>query len=812
MLDAIRQDARYAARALARSPLFTLIAVLSIAIGVGATTAIVTLANSLLFRPLPGIGDPDRLVLIGRTQDGQGFDNFSWPNFADYRAQSKAVAGMAALRMEPHALSLRGPEGGEPIHGTSVSGNFFSVLQARPARGRFFAAEEDGAPGTGAVVVLSHRFWQKRFAGADSIVGRTVVLNGQPMTVVGVAEEGFQGPFVLAPDLWLPMSAATMLGIPASLFQSREAVWLVAVGRLASGATLARAQTELDAIAARLRQAYPQENEGKGVRVTPTSAFPGEMRTLVAGFMAVLFAVAAMVLVIASTNVAGMLLARAVVRQREIAVRLALGATRGRLVRQLVTESLLVFLLAGAIGVALAYAMVQGLLALVPRLPLPVAIETGIDWRVLAFALGASLVTGVLAGLVPAWQSTSDSLVPALKADAGHTGRRLRLRNALLVAQIAFSMLLLIVAGLFGRTLLRARAIDPGFDPRGVHVASLDMRLAGYDSLSGRQFTEALYERAVALPGVRAAAFTAMLPLDGGGLGLGPLQVDGRTPPDERRGWNVDWNVVSPGYFEVMRMPLARGRDFTAADRAGSPDVAIVNELFAEALWPGQDPIGRTIRNGERTLTVIGVARNAKYRTLGEPPRNFIFVALAQRWFERTSLVLRHDAPDGALNTPLRRLVASIDPALPILDQRSLEDQTATSLFPQRVALWVSANLGVVALLLALLGIYGVTAFAVAQRTREIGVRIALGAQRGAVLAMVLRQGVVLAAIGIAIGSAAGVGVTRLLQSLLYGVSPADAVAFAGAAALLGVAAVAASWLPARRAAGVDPVVALRSE
>ena len=811
MFDPVRRDARFALRGLLRSPVFTVIAIVSIGVGVGATTAIVTLANTLLLKPPPGIGKPEKLVTVGRTQEGRGFDNFSYPNYLDYQAGTRTLLALAAVRMEPQPLSLAGPAGGEAIQGGLVTGNFFDVLQARPSAGRFFHADEDRPGGAGAVTVLNHRFWRTRFAADPAVVGRKIVLNGSPFTVVGVAAERFQGPFVMAPDLWIPLRASSLLGRPEDIFNSRQAVWLIGIGRLARDASRDAVQAELGAVAARLAQEYPDANAGKGIRVMPVSLFPGDVGSMVGAFMAMLLGVAGLVLLIASTNVAGMLLARAAARQREIAVRLALGASRGQLVRQLATESVILFLAAGAAGVALSYWLVRGLMALVPTLPVQLAFDPRVDWRVLAFALVISLVTGLAAGLVPALQSTRPALVPALKLEAGHAGRRQRLRGALLVSQLAFSMLLLVVAGLFARALAHARAIDPGFDPHNVEIASLDLDLANYDAPRGLGLTATLLDRVRAMPEVRFAAFSAMLPLGGGGLGLGGVQVEGRTAPDRRRGWDEDWDIVTPGYFRTLGIPLVRGRDFSEADRQGAPDVAILNQRFAGQLWPGEEAIGRTFRNGDRTVTVVGIARDAKYRTLGEDPRNFVYVPLAQRYLPRMSLLVR-TAKEASVGSAVRRTLAELDKGLPILDQRTLEEQTATSLFPQRVALWVAGSLGAVALLLALLGIYGVTAMSVAQRTREIGVRMALGAARGHVLGLVVRQGVLLAGMGVGIGAAAALAATRLLGSLLYGVPAADAIAFAGAAALLSGAAVAASWIPARRAARIDPVIALRAE
>jgi predicted permease len=810
-MQGLIQDARHAARGLARGPVFTLTAVLSLAIGIGATTAIFSIVNTLLLTSPPGIGAPDRLVSMGRTQEGRGFDNMSWLNYVDYRDRNTTLSGLAAMEFQPRALSLAGSGGGEAVEGNVVSGNFFEVLQARPALGRFFLAEEDRTPRSHPVVVLSHHFWAERFNGDSSIVGGKIVLNGSPFTVVGVAAERFHGPAVLAPDLWVPVMASPLLGSPADILSNRAGVWLMAVGRLKPDVGLAEAQADLSILARQLEQSFPQENRGKGVRLAPISLFPRDIESVVRGFMAFLLALSGLVLLAAGTNVAGMLLARAAARRREIAVRLAIGASRGRLLQQLLTESVLLFLIAGAVGAVLARWLVAGLMSLLPRLPVQIVFEPRIEWRVLAFTLAVSLVAGLLAGLVPALQSTRPSLAPELRSDTSGSGSRLRLRSGLLVAQMAFSMLLLVIAGLFSRALMKARAIDPGFDPRGVQVASFDFNLARYDAASGQRFGDILLQRIQALPGVESVALTRMLPLNGGGLGLGGIDVPGREAPNPDVGWSADWNIVTPGYFDVMHMPLVAGRGFTDRDRDGAAEVAIINQTLAEQIWPGESAVGKTFLNDDRSLTVIGVARDAKYRSLGEAPRGFVYVAFGQRYNSRMSLIVR-SAGGAGIAPQIRTLVAELDRNLPILNDATLEEQTAIGLFPQRVALWVAASLGGVALLLAVLGIYGVTAYGVARRTREIGIRIALGSPRASVLGLVLRQGVALASVGVALGVAATLGVTQLLRGLLYGVPGTDPVALGGAAALLVLAALVASWIPARRAARVDPVVALRSE
>ena len=813
MLDSARQDARYAARGLARSPVFSLTAILSIAIGVGGTAAIYSLANALLLSAPSGVGNPDQVVNIGRTQDGRGFDNFSYLTFADYRQRNSTFSGMAAVEFTPRPVSLRGADGGIAIEAAVVSASFFSVLEARPALGRFFLDEEDRTPRTHAVAVLNHDFWREQFSGDSAIVSRAIVLNGTPFTVVGVAAEGFHGPAFASADVWVPMMASPWLGTSETMLtESRRGVWLMAIGRLKDNVGVAQAQADLSTIAAQLAQDYPDILEGQGARVLPLSLFPGDMRGMVMLFTTFLFVLTGLVLVIGGMNVAGMLLARSASRRREIAVRLAIGASRGRIVRQLVTESALLFSIAGVAGALLATWVLRALMSLLPSLPFSVAIQPSIDWRVVLFALAVAVFAGILAGLAPALQSTRPSLAPELRGDAGGGARRRqRLRSTRLVLKVSFAMQLLVVAGLFARALIKAKTIDPGFDPRGIHVATLDLGLVNHTDETGRAFIDRLVSAAASLPGVESVAMSRQIPLEGGGMSLGEILVDGRPAPGESPSWNADWNIVSPGYFDVMRIPVLRGREFTETDRAGAPDVAVMNERLASLIWPGEDPIGKTFRNDNRVVTVVGIARDGKYRTLGEQPRGFVYVPFAQRYLGTMSLLVR-SAPGAPLTQPVRRLVAGLDPSLPILLSDTMEARVAIGLFPQRVAIWMSGVLGAVALLLALIGIYGVTAFGVAQRTREIGIRIALGSSQRSVLTSVLGEGLRLGGIGVAIGLIGAVAATRLLESMLFGISGTDPIALGAAGTVLLAAALVASWVPARRAARVHPMVALRQE
>jgi len=809
------QDLRFAARLLRRSPLFTLVAVASLAVGIGANTTIFSVVNSLLVRPRPGVVEAG-LVDVGRTQDGAGFDNMSYPNYLDYREASRGVLeDLAALSIEPRPMSLALGDGATRIYGQTVSGNFFDVLGVGPAAGRFFLPEEDAVPGERLVAVASHRFWQDQFGGDRSLVGRTVTLNGQPFTIVGIAPEDFTGTMVLQPDVWVPINAVG----DRALLSSRAGVWLRGIGRLSPEVTIAQAQSVLSTVAARLERAYPDADRGKGVVVLASSAFPADLGRYVRAFLSLLMGLVGLVLLIASVNVAGMLLARATVRRREIAVRLAVGAGRGRIVSQLVTESLLLFAAGGAAGLLLAVWLRSLLVALLPQLPLPVAIALPLDGRVLAFTMLVSLAAGALTGLAPALRVSRASVVPALKDDGqGPGGRRFGLRNLLVASQVALALLLVVAAGLFMRALDGAARIDPGFDATNVEVASLDLSLGGLDEASGQPFARALVERVRALPGVTGAALTRQLALDGSGFGMGGVRPADHALADGRAMLGPDWNVVTPGFFEAMGITLVEGRAFTDADRDGSPPVAIVNQTLAGQLWPGESPIGRRLVNPaagpdgtDLVMQVVGVEKDRKYRSLGEAPRGYIYVPLAQRYTSRLRLVVKR-AGGPSLIPAVRSQVRALNPNLPLVSTQALSEYIGIGLLPQRVALSVAGSLGAVGLLLAAVGLYGVTAYSVSRRTREIGIRIALGAGRGDVVRMVLRQGAALAGAGIAAGLVVALAASRVIASLLYGVGPADPLTYATTAAIFATMTLAASWAPARRAAAIDPMRALRDE
>ncbi len=816
-------DLRHASRVLARSPLFTLTAALSLAIGIAANAAIFSLADAVLLRDRPGIAAPGRLVDVGRRQRGQvaPFDNFSYADYRDYRERNRTLEDLAAYRFEAMPVGLGSRDAAERIYGTLVTANYFAVLGTTPAAGRLFAPGEDRTIGTAPLVVLSHAFWTRRFGGDPSVVGHELRLNGVPFTVVGVAEAGFAGTNVLAADVFLPLTMnGVLLGDEGrGLFTERRTSWILGIGRLKPGVSVAQARADLDTVAAALEREFPESNRGRGASVGPSARLPGFFRTMVTGFIGLLFALVGVVLLIACTNVAGMQLARAVARSREVAVRLAIGAGRGRIVRQLVTESVLLAALGGLLGVVGAVWMVSLLRAFQPDLPVPLALDLRVDWRVVTFGCALALVSGVLFGLAPAWHAARTDLTGALKGDGGARGpRRLRLRHAFVVGQVAMSVLLLVSAGLFARAVQQAGAIDPGFRAANVDGVSVDLRLARYSEQTGRLFVERVLERLRALPGVTSAATTRMLPLTGGGLGLGRITVEGGERPSDLHPdpYRADWNVVSPGYFETMGTAILQGRDFAASDDAGSAPVAIVNDSFARRAWPGRNPIGQRFLQEEgppgsprtRAVEVIGVARNGKYRSIGEDARMFVYVPVAQQYMADLTFVVHRTG--GPALADIQAVLHELDPNLPVVAAQPLSAAIEVGLLPQRLAAAIAGAFGLVGLLLAMLGIYGVTAYTVTLRTHEIGVRVAIGAARGDVLRLVLRQALVLTTIGGAVGFAASAGAAHLLGSLLYGIPPTDPITFASVALVLLACATLAAWGPARRAAGLDPTTALK--
>jgi predicted permease len=600
-----------------------------------------------------------------------------------------------------------------------------------------------------------------------------------------------------------------------AVLTDRAAGWLLFGGRLKAGVSVAQAAAELDAIGRALAREYPDQNRDTELRVLASSPIPGNSRP-VAAFLSLLMGIVTLVLVIACANLTGVLLARAAARRREIAVRLAIGAGRARLVRQLLAETLMLFALGGAAGLLMARSMTSLLVSLLPTLPFPLDVSLALDRPAIVFTMGLALVAALLSGLVPALQASKSDVVSALKDDAQAAGR-LRLRHAFVVAQVALSILLVVVAGLFARALQRAGSMDPGFDPHGVELASLDLGVAGYTDITGPLFARELLDRIRRLPRVQAATIAAVLPGGFEGIGLGGVGVPGARSSNGEPFVDAVWNIVEPGYFETLRMPLVAGRDFSAADRNGTQPVAIIGEGVARRFWPGQDAVGRFMLQqsgrSSRTLLVVGVAPDPKYGSLVDGTTGrYVYVPLQQQYLRGSTLIVARTADLHRIAGEIRAVVASMNPDLPIVTAQTAEDYSALSLVPQRVAVSISGSLGFVGLLLAAIGIYGVTAYAVTRRTREIGIRIAMGAARVDVLGMVLGQGMSLVVIGAAIGLMLAAGASRVLATLLFGIPRLDPVAFGGAATLFAAIGLAACYVPAWRATKIDPLAALRCE
>lgn len=814
-MENLWKDLLYGARLLRKSPAFTLLAVLSLALGMGANTAIFSVVNALLLRPLP-VERPEELVGLYRTiKQEQSFNRFSYPNYVDFRDQNDVFANLSAYYFTP--LNLRAGDSGARVYGHLVSGNFFATLGINPLLGRFIAPEDDRTPGGHPVAVLSYGLWQRQFGGDQEIVGTEVAINGHAFTVIGVAPASFKGTEVsMAPEIYVPMMMAAQ-AIPGSpILVDRASGYLRVLGRLKPGVSVQQAQTACDTIADRLQQQYPKENEAMGVAVIDTFTLHPQFRSGVRNFLLVMLGLVGLVLLIACVNVANLLLTRASARRKEIAIRLAMGAGRLRLIQQLLTESTLLAVVGGAAGLLFALWTTDLINGFKPPTPQPVVIDLGLDYRVLSFNILLSLLTGIIFGLVPALQSSRTELVNALKNDfTCRAGARARIKSLFMVAQVALSLVLLISAGLFVRSLQNAQSIDPGFQSQGMLVMSVDLGLQGYTRERAEEFQGQLVSRLSALPGVQGVALSDIVPLGVASDQDSLISVEGYTPPAGRKGVVMNYNIVGKGYFETLGIPIQQGRAYNDQDTRQSQPVVIVNEAFARRFWEGQDAIGKKISFAgaqDKFMTVVGVARDGKYVTLGEPSLPYIYLPLGQRY--DASVVLNIRASGDARNyiTAIQNEVALLDKNLPVYDVKTMTEHLSLALMPARIAASVLSLFGLVALLLASVGIYGVISYSVEHRTHEIGVRMALGALPGQVLSMVLDESLKIAMIGIVIGLAGALALSRVLAGMLYGVSPGDPATFLIVPLLFLIVALAASFFPARRAMKVDPMVALRYE
>jgi predicted permease len=817
------QDLRFAARMLAASPAFTAVAVLSLALGIGANSTIFTVVDAVLLHPLP-VRDAGTLVSIFTTDERNPNALFnllqtSRPNLEDYAGQNSVFEAVAVQNGLP--LSFAGTGEPEQVAAEIVSGNFFDVLGVTPALGRGFLPEEDRVPGERLVTVLSHGFWQRRLGGDPAAVGRTVRLNGSAFTVVGVAPPGFKGANTLAaPALWVPTMAhpQVVTGFLAENFDSRRALLFGAVGRLRPGVDIAQAEANLRAIAGQLAREYPNDNAGRSVSLVPlaqSTINPGFRRNMVrAGGL--LMTVVGLVLLIACANVANLLLARAAGRQREVAVRLSLGASRGRLVRQLLTEGLLLAALAGVLGLVLAYWAQSVLWSMRPPALPADAIDLTPGARVLAFTVLVSALTAVVFGLVPAWSASRPDLVAELKQRAGGSARGNRpwsLRNLLVAGQVALSLVALVGAGLFVRSLARTQRVAPGFDHDRLAVLTVDLGAQGYDEARARAFQRELLERARALPGVERATLASSIPLFQGGV-LRTVFTEGSDTSDRRNGRFVQLNVVEPGYLQTMGVPLLRGRDLAETDHADAPRAVVVNETMARQFWPGKEALGQRFQFFGQAVwnQVVGVARDGKYNFIAEDQAPHIYLSLHQVFQPAVSLHLR-SAGDPALPLGLaRQQVRQMDASLPVTNVLTFAEIFEQNLWAARAGAYLLGVFGVLSLLLAVIGVYGVMSYTVSQRTRELGVRMALGAGQRDVLRLVVGQAATLAGAGILSGLALAFVSTRLVGNLLFEVSARDPLTFLLIPLVLAAAAVLASLWPAWRATRVDPTIALRAD
>jgi macrolide transport system ATP-binding/permease protein len=821
-MDSVLQDIRYSLRALLHSPMLSAVAILSLGLGIGANTTIFTLINTLFLNPLP-VARPSELVALFTldTKNTTRFGNLlplSYPNLEDFRAQNDVLTDLTGYSPPLALACARDGEEPERVFAQLVTGNYFDVLGITPAAGRFFVPDEDRTPGTHAVAVIGHSLWQRRFGASPAVIGSTVTLNRQPFTIVGVAPEGFKGvTSMFGPDIWLPsmMAAQVLAKQNGDWLHERAAMVFSTAGRLKPGVTRAQAEARFQLIARALEQEYANANTGRSASVLPlteATLFPG-MRAMMLFGSAVLMTIVGLVLLIACSNVANLLLARATARRQEIAIRLALGAGRRRLVRQLLTESALLAMAGGAAGIAFGYWGRNLLWSFRPAVVANNFVPLRFDGRVFVFALALAFISCLIFGLIPALRSSRPDVIGVLKEEAGTTAgaaRAGRLRRMLVVGQVALSLVALVVAAMFLRNIQQAFTVDLGYDPKPIAVVSANPGQVRYEQTRGEQFYRGVRERISALPGVAGVSWAANQPLWASMYRR--VVIEGREPRDASETILTLVNTVDTGYFATLDVPVRAGRDFTRGDSAGTLPVAIVNDTMAAQYWPNQDPIGRRIRfdSDATARQIVGIVKTIKYQTIGEPPQSAIYVPLDQNYSEAMVLYVRSAGNPAAILPAVEREIRQFDRDVPLENAAPVVAVLDQSLWMMKLAAGLLGVFGALALALASIGLYGVMAYAVTQRQREIGLRMALGADRGAVLRLVLTEAGSLVVIGVAVGLGLSALASRGLSSLLFGLSPVDPAAFGGASALLVFVSVAAGYLPARRASRLDPMIALR--
>jgi len=810
-MDRLLQDLRFALRRLRQSPGFTTAAIVTLALGIGANATVFTLLNTILFHPL-AVREPQQLVFLNRGNR----PSLSYPAYKDFCDRNDALSGATAIRVMPMALSV-GNGNNSRIWGYEATGNYFDLLGVQPLLGRLFRPEDDDKPLAHPVLVLSHRFWLRRFAGDPNIAGKTVKINGLDYTILGVTPPSFNGTeLIFNPDVWVPMSMETQIEPGNNWLTRRSSSNIWVLGRLKPGVSQQQAEASLNRVAAQLSREHPDTDEGMTIQLSPPGLIGNALRGPVIGFSGVLMGVAMLVLLLACVNLAGMLLARASDRRKEIAVRLAIGARRGQLLGQLLTESLVLATAGGAAGYLITLLLTDVLKTWQLPFDLPVNTTLAADSRVLLFAFLAALAATLLFGFAPALQATRNDLVSALKNEA--TVERLRswhLRDLLVAAQVTLSVVLVISSVLVVRSLQGALSLKIGFNPDHAVSISFDLGLQGYKEEAGRAFQQRLLEKVAAMPGIQSAGIIDLMPLRIG-MNSSTISMVGKPAPPVSKMKHASIYAISPDYLKAAGTRLLAGRDIDAHDRTGAPRVALVNETFVKMLLPGEPAIGKHFRFGASekspAIEIAGIVEDGKYESLGEDPAAAVFEPLAQEYNAMTTLVARTSLPPEDAIRAIRGAAAALDPALTLFNVGSLQDQLALPLFPARVAAVVLGAFGLIAIVLAATGVFSLVVYAVSRRTREIGIRVALGAGTGQVLQLVLRRTLTLLLTGMALGAALALAAGPLLQAVLYGVGPRDPLTYLLAFLLMASVAALACWYPARRAMKIDPASALREE
>ena len=813
MIETTLQDLRFGFRMLRRSPGFSALAILCLTLGIGANAAVFSWIEGILFRPYPAVTHQERLLALGGTERGEARGTpISWPDFVDLQRSCTLFDAFFVTKIMGTTLSIG--DRAEVTTGSIVSANYFDAIGVHPILGRGFEPGEDTGRNAHPVTVISYQLWKGRFKGDPQIIGKTQRLNGVLHTIAGVTPEGFYGTFVgWAMQFWVPASMEETFEAGGYKLEDRGARWIEAYVRLKPGVTLAQAQQEISAVAQRLEADYPATNRGRGIKLWPLWQTPFNNAGTLLPTLEIMLAVVVFVLLIACANVGNLLLVRSFARRHEMTVRLAIGAGRGRLLKQLFTEGLILSAFGAAGGILVAYWCRHALVLLFPaRRGVAMHLPGEIDWRVLALSAGVCLIATLLLGLVPAMQTGKIDLAGALKAEsAGVVGGRGRawIRSGLVVMQVSLSFVLLVGMGLLLQSLQKIRTTSPGFSTHGVLETVVPLVSAGYDAPRAQSFQDELLERVKALPGVESAAFGRMTPLSYGSFSSAPIAVDGyQAPPEEQP--IVQYNEVGPDYFATMGIPLVSGREFTRADDEKAALVAVVNETMAGKYWRGKNPIGERVQVKGRWMQVVGVAKDSKYQSVRETPKPFFYVPLRQNFSRGADLFIRTPLNAETMATALAREVHTLDPGLALYEVITLQEQLDRSTSPQLVAVTLVGVLGGLALLLAAIGLYGVMSYAVSQSTRELGLRMALGAHASDLLRLVMSRGLALTAGGVLLGTAAALALTRLLGNMLYRVSPRDPLAFGSAFAVMMIVSLAACFLPAWRAARTDPARALR--